>query len=29
VGSRSYAIAAALQALPPLRTHLLAFITPP
>lgn len=29
VASRSYAVAAALQALVPLRTHLLAFITPP
>jgi ubiquinone/menaquinone biosynthesis C-methylase UbiE len=29
VASRSYRLAAALQALPPLRTHILAFITPP
>ena len=29
VASRSYRMAAILQALPPLRTHVLAFITPP
>jgi hypothetical protein len=29
VAPRSYGLAAALQALMPLRTHLLAFITPP